>query len=296
MHLALVFIFAAFTVGHSQCGFHATYLRVEHLVNPIGLTQPAPRLSWEAVSDSNLARNQSVSGYEVIVSSTPTLANQTIGDLWDSGRINVTQVTLEVVSHANLEVAWLDGFFAVFLWCQGSSGLGIAYNGKKLDDLGVRVYWRVRLWNGFEEACEWSVESAWWETGPATTADWQGAQWITQFPTPSNSSGCGYYDNHPSPLFRREFNLNTSVVDKAVLHIAGLGYYLAWIDGQAVSSSVLNGAWTNYSSSVMYTSFDVSDLLAYDSSSHALGVELGNGWWNPAPLLFWGSHNIRDTL
>jgi alpha-L-rhamnosidase len=88
----LVALFAVCSLVHAQCGFHAHYLRVEHLVNPIGVTLTTPRLSWEAISDSSAARNQSVSGYEVIVSSTPALANKTIGDLWDSGHVNVTQV------------------------------------------------------------------------------------------------------------------------------------------------------------------------------------------------------------
>jgi alpha-L-rhamnosidase len=158
------------------------------------------------------------------------------------------------------------------------------------------VYWRVRLWNAYGEACEWSSELAWWETGPATPADWQGAQWITQFSSPSNSSGCGYYDNHPSPLFRREFSVDSTDLATAVLHVSGLGYFLAWVDGQPVSDTVLNSAWTNYSSSVMFMSFDVSGLLVPNATSHVLAVELGNGWWNPAPLLFWGSHNIRDAL
>jgi alpha-L-rhamnosidase len=112
----------------------------------------------------------------------------------------------------------------------------------------------------------------------------------------SNSSGCGYYDNHPSPLFRREFSVDSTDLATAVLHVSGLGYFLAWVDGQPVSDTVLNSAWTNYSSSVMFMSFDVSGLLVPNATSHVLAVELGNGWWNPAPLLFWGSHNIRDAL
>ena len=32
------------------------------------------------------------------------------------------------------------------------------------------------------------------------------------------------------------------------------------------------------------------------SGTHAVGVELGNGWWNPLPLLFWGHDNLRDGL
>ena len=32
------------------------------------------------------------------------------------------------------------------------------------------------------------------------------------------------------------------------------------------------------------------------TEEHAIGMELGNGWFNPAPLRFWGQKNIRDGL
>lgn len=178
---------------------------------------------------------------------------------------------------------------------QGDGGLGIVYAGKPLKELGTRVYWRVKVWDGTGNECGWSEEIGFWELGPLTPADWQDAQWITQFATTQDTDGCGYYADHPTPLFRTEFDLSGVDVASAVLHVAGLGQFLAFIDGTAVGDAAYNGVWSNYGSSVMFSSFDVTSLVSI-GNTHALGIELGNGWWNPAPLLMWGTYNIRNAL
>ena len=68
-----------------------------------------------------------------------------------------------------------------------------------------------------------------------------------------------------------------------------------------------------YSKTVLYAVYDVTKELADDpaallaaaggsSSStgaggkHAVGVELGNGWWNPMTLKMWGHTDVRGAL
>lgn len=45
---------------------------------------------------------------------------------------------------------------------------------------------------------------------------------------------------------------------------------------------------------MLYSSFDVTKQLC--KGENCLGITLGNGWYNPLPLRFWGHRNIRDSL
>jgi hypothetical protein len=44
--------------------------------------------------------------------------------------------------------------------------------------------------------------------------------------------------------------------------------------------------------------YDVASHLGLRgvAGTHTVGVEVGNGWWNPLPLRFWGHDNIRTAL
>lgn len=175
---------------------------------------------------------------------------------------------------------------------QGFSGTGVTYSGKPVQSLGQSVYWRVELWDGSGRDCGLSPEIGSWSVGPLSRTDWQGAEWITQFPA-SNYTECAYYEDHPVPQFRTEFTAEAG--STGILHIAGLGYYTASIDGVMIGDRELDGPWTDYSKRVMFSSLNVSGALS-GGGPHALGVELGNGWWNPASLRFWGSHDFRQYL
>ena len=61
-------------------GVTVTDLRVERLMEPLGLETECPRFSWQIVSDESDVKQQS---YRVLVSSTPDGK----GDLWDSGTV-----------------------------------------------------------------------------------------------------------------------------------------------------------------------------------------------------------------
>ena len=76
--------------------------------------------------------------------------------------------------------------------------------------------------------------------------------------------------------------------------MSGLGYYELRLNGQRVGDQVLDPGWTTYSKRVLYSTYDVTDQLK--RGSNALGVMLGNGWFNPLPLRLWGHINLRDNL
>jgi hypothetical protein len=59
-------------------------LRCEYRVDPLGIDEIAPRLSWQV--ESNL-RGDRQTAFQVLVASTPELLDHNQGDLWDSGRV-----------------------------------------------------------------------------------------------------------------------------------------------------------------------------------------------------------------
>ena len=59
-------------------------LKVESLVNPLGLEQKQPRLSWNLHSEERGVQQQS---YRIIVSSSEEKLKENVGDLLDSSRI-----------------------------------------------------------------------------------------------------------------------------------------------------------------------------------------------------------------
>lgn len=159
------------------------------------------------------------------------------------------------------------------LWDSGKinsdQSIQVVYNGKKLTSR-MRCYWKVRIWDKNGKPTEYS-DPAWWEMGLLEGSDfnakWLSAPWPKQSPPPAE----------PCPFFRKAFSLAKSV-KKARAYITGLGYYELYINGQKTGDHVLDPAFTRYDKRVLYVTYDVTDQLK--RGKNALGVILGNGWYN----------------
>jgi alpha-L-rhamnosidase len=81
----------------------------------------------------------------------------------------------------------------------------------------------------------------------------------------------------PSPIFRKEFIIDGKT-KLARAYISGLGYYELYINGQRVGDHILDPAFTAYDKTILYTTYDITDYL--NDSLNAVGVMLGNGWYN----------------
>ena len=57
---------------------------------------------------------------------------------------------------------------------------------------------------------------------------------------------------------------------------------------EPISDSYFDPGFTSYNATVLYAVHDVTDLLLDVNVDYTIGVQLGNGWWNLIPLLFWG--------
>ena len=272
--LALLLLLAASQSVAAEpfsCGFRPSGLRSNNLANPLGVPTGEPRLSWQLTAPSNPPqRGLAQAAYRIQCSSKPGGGS----DLWDSGKV------------------------------ASAESLQIPYGGKPLKS-SQKVYWGVSVWDTSGAECtDSSPEPAWFETALLDEAAWQGAQWLARYDGKANETGCELYaetERTQAPRFRREFSTagdsdSAATVVTARAYISGLGYYQMYIDGERVGTSRLDPGWTTYDHTVLYACYDVTSLVNSGGTSHTVGVELGNGWWNPLPLLFWGHDNLRDGL
>ncbi|PHN08268.1 family 78 glycoside hydrolase catalytic domain [Flavilitoribacter nigricans] len=148
-------------------------------------------------------------------------------------------------------------------------------------------YWRVRTWDQQEAASAYSAIAS-WETGPDS---WQ-ASWISDGSEPFEDRA-DFFADHPSPLFRKNFELE-EMPSEARLHIVGLGYYEAYLNGEKTGAAVLDPGWTDYGERTLYSTFDVREQL--HTGANTLGVMLGNGWYNPMPIDHFARWNLREIL
>ncbi len=91
----------------------------------------------------------------------------------------------------------------------------------------------------------------------------------------------------PAPLLRREFTLRKPVA-RARLHISGLAYYDAEINGRRVGRQVLDPGFTDYDETVLYAVHDVTDHL--ERGANAIGVTLGRGFYGMTTPNVWNWH------
>ncbi len=231
-------------------------LKSEYRVNPLGLDTPQPRLSWLLEAKE---RGQLQTAYQVLAATSPELLAKGTGDLWDSGKV------------------------------ASAGSVQVAYGGQPLRS-GQRVYWKVRVWDREDRPSAYSAP-AWWEMGLLAPADWRAA-WVTrQRPAPRSEQQM--FEDDPAPLLRKEFAIQKPI-SRARVYVSGLGYYELRLNGQRAGDHVLDPGWTAYSKRVLYSTYDVTDQLK--RGPNALGIMLGNGWFNPLPLRLWGHISPREHL
>jgi len=117
-------------------------LRCEYLVNPLGIDEVKPRLSW--ITESN-QRGQKQSAYRLLVAGSRDKLKKNIGDLWDTGKV------------------------------QSDRSIHIAYNGKPLQSR-MQCFWKVMAWDEDGKPSTWS-KPAFWSMGLLHPEDWK-AKWI----------------------------------------------------------------------------------------------------------------------
>jgi len=91
-----------------------------------------------------------------------------------------------------------------------------------------------------------------------------------------------------SPAFEKSFNLPQDVAE-ATLHISGLGFYEASLNGEKIGRKVLDPIPTKYDKRVLYSTYDMTDLLK--KGKNTLNVLLGHGWYDMRSVSVWNFDN-----
>ncbi|CAA9568753.1 MAG: GH78 / CBM67 [uncultured Thermomicrobiales bacterium] len=226
-----------------------TRLRCEYLVDPLGIDERAPRLSWELAA---AGRGQRQTAYQVVVAAAATDAAAGRGDLWDSGRV------------------------------AGDRTAHVAYAGAALRS-GQACWWSVQAWDRDGEPSPWASPAR-WEMGLLEADDWRAA-WVglgveaTRAAAEAGAAGGLAAERDAlvaSPCLRRGF-LVERPVRRARLHATARGVYEARVNGQRVGDEVLAPGWTDYRRRIQVQSFDVTDHLR--QGENVLGAMLGTGWY-----------------
>ncbi len=157
---------------------------------------------------------------------------------------------------------------------QASDQTLVTYSGKPLRPF-TTYFWRVTAWD--QDGKPHTSATARFETGLMHPKNWQGA-WI--------SDGADETVK-PAPYFRKVFQTGKTI-RSARAYIATGGLYELYLNGQKIGNHRLDPMYTRFDRRVLYVTYDVTKQLR--TGANALGVLLGNGWYNHQSTAVWYFH------
>ena len=159
---------ATILANSALAGLNPVALRCEYRVNPLGIDEAQPRLTWRVESHE---RGQKQTASQVLVASSRALLKKNSGDLWDSGKIASDQT------------------------------VNVVYAGKALPSR-QQCFWKVRVWDR-DGRSQWS-EPASWTMGLLQPEDWQ-ANYISYRDTTPVFKDTKNLFLPPARQYRKEF-------------------------------------------------------------------------------------------
>ena len=150
----------------------------------------------------------------------------------------------------------------------------VVYDGKKLQAF-QKYYWSVTLWDKNDNKIKTS-HLAHFQMGMMGMHNWK-ASWI---------SDSRAIDKKESPYFRKEFKLKKKV-KKATAYIAAAGLFELYLNGKRVGDHQLDPTYTRFDRRNLYVTHDVTTFL---QQNNAIGILLGNGWFNHQSTAVWYFH------
>jgi len=256
-----VFFFAARgeAAGKSQVRtIRPVYLRCEYRVNPRGIDEPRPRLSWILKPSSPEARGEKQTAYRILVASTRENLAADRGDVWDTGEV------------------------------ESSSSVHVVYSGPPLTS-GQECWWKVRVRDAGGRWSPWS-EPAFWSMGLLKAEEWHG-KWIglkterPEEPSPLKDTNWIWFEEGKRGLavppgdryFRRTFVLPEGrSIAKAVLFLTADNSFTLFVNGKR------RGRGSGFN---QLFRFDLRDQLHAGRNVLALAVTNAGATANPAGLI-----------
>lgn len=150
----------------------------------------------------------------------------------------------------------------------------VVYSGKELQAF-KKYYWSLSVWDKNNNMIQAS-QLASFEMGMMESRNWRGS-WI---------SDSRDIDKKESPYFRKEFKIEKRI-KKARVYIATAGLFELYLNGKRVGDHQLDPTYTRFDRRNLYVTHDVTSLL---QQNNAIGVLLGNGWFNHQSIAVWYFH------
>ncbi len=238
--LGLVSRPASTCYGAETGALNVERLRCEYLVDPLGIDERAPRLSWIVTSDQ---RNQRQSAYRILVASSGEALARGHGDLWDTGRVETNET------------------------------INIPYAGKALLSRQA-CYWKVMAWDGNGKSSAWS-QPARWSMGLLEPIDWK-AHWISFRDDSPLEASPEKMVLPPARYYRKPIEMDRPV-RRATVYASALGIYELQINGRRVGKSMFTPGWCDYAQRCFYNTYDVTEMV--QDGQNVIGATVADGWY-----------------
>ena len=222
-------------------------LRVENLVQPLGVDTDTPRFSWQILSDKQDVRQ---TAYQIIVCDDK-------GEVWNTGKV------------------------------ESDRQLWIPYAGRKLQSnthysWRVKVWTtagdsNATLSPAVRES-EWSSDEC-FSIGLLHEGKWSG-YWIgLERLLPGEERGM--HTRMAARYLRKEFRLKDKQVKRATAYVAGVGLHEFYVNGLRIGDGVLQPVPSDYRKTIYYNTYDITSCIIHPTSDICLGIALGNGRYFP---------------
>jgi alpha-L-rhamnosidase len=149
------------------------------------------------------------------------------------------------------------------------------YSGNSFNPF-TKYFWSIKTWDENDSPSKWSNIAS-FETGMMNSKNWQG-DWI---------SDTRDVNLKPAPWFRKEFT-SSKTIQSAKAYIAVGGLYELYINGKKVGNHRLDPMYTRFDRRILYVTHDVTEMI--NEGKNAIGVLLGNGWYNHQSTAVWYFH------
>ncbi|RFS19345.1 alpha-L-rhamnosidase [Chitinophaga silvatica] len=234
----LLLLLCQFALAAGGSSVLPQHLRCEYLINPTGIDELKPRLSWTLKATDTTAFAQRQTAYCILVASSEEELKNNKGNLWSSG------------------------------WINSADMQHIVYKGKPLES-DKRYYWKVCVKDEKNMVSAWSPIAV-WATGLLKRDDWK-ASWIgsDEVYRPGPTSNISY------PWFRKTFEL-TGSPQTANIFVASVGYHEVYVNGYRVGEDVLAPAVTDHAKRARYVTYDIARFLK--PGKNVIGLWLGTSW------------------
>lgn len=226
-----------FSAAQSVKATEIIKLKCEHLIQPIGIDNPNPRLSWVMDDDRKGALQKA---YRITVGTDSLKLKGKTNIQWDTEKVN---------SGNNL----------------------VTYKGRALMPF-TKYFWKVDVFDQTDKLISSKISS--FEMGMMGAENWKGT-WISD----END-----INTRPAPYFRNVFE-SAKQIKSARAYIVAAGLYELYLNGKKVGNHRLDPMYTRFDRRNLYVTYDITPNIM--QGKNAIGVVLGNGWYNHQAMAVW---------